>query len=94
MTSRAAPTNVISKQLTFCYRIALKENREALLVLRHQGRLPSATTSLIQKIGEGILVLPRMSRELDHYSLVFFHRGLNYEPVNIYSAGAGRSGPE
>jgi hypothetical protein len=35
-----------------------------------------------------------MTCELDHHSLVFFHRGLDYEPVNIYSAGAGMSGSE
>ena len=76
VTSRAAPTNVISKQLAFCYCIALKQDREALLVLRHQRGLPSASASLVQKIGEGILVLARMPRQLDHHSLVFFHQEL------------------
>jgi len=33
VTSRAAPTKVISKQLTFGYRITLKEDRQALFVL-------------------------------------------------------------
>jgi hypothetical protein len=76
VTSLAAPTNVISKQLTFCYGITLKQNREALLVLRHKSRLPSPSASLVEKIGKSIFVLASVPRELDHHSLVFFHRGL------------------
>ena len=76
MTSLAAPTNVISKQLAFCYRIALKEDRDALLVLRHHCRLPASSASLVQEIGEGILIFSRVSRQLDHHSLVFFHQEL------------------
>ena len=68
--------NVISKQLSFCYCIALKQDREPLLILRHQRWLPSSSASLVQKIGEGIFVLARMPSQLDHDSLVFFHRGL------------------
>ena len=76
MTSRAAPAKVISKQLTFCYGITLEQNGKTLLVLRHERWLPSSSAPLIEKIGERILVLARMPRQLDHYSLVFFHRGL------------------
>ena len=76
MTSRAAPTNVISKPLAFSYRIALKEDRDSLLVLGHQRRLPTSSASLIQKIGKGVFVLSRMSGQLDHNSLVFFHQEL------------------
>ena len=61
MTSRAAPTKVISKQLTFCYGIALEQNGETLLILGHKRRLPSSSAPLIEKIGERILVLARMS---------------------------------
>src|SRR5690349_7041621 len=45
-----------------------------MLVLAHQRRFPTASTSFIQKIGEGILVFTRMPRQLDHHRLVFFHR--------------------
>ena len=76
MTSLAAPTNVISKQLAFCYRIALKEDGDALLVLRHHRWLPASSASLVQEIGEGIFIFSRVSRQLDHHSLVFFHQGL------------------
>ena len=50
-----------------------KKDREPLFVLRHERRLPSATASLVQEVGESILVLTGMPRELDHHSLVFFH---------------------
>ena len=76
VTSRAAPTKVISKQLTFCYGITLKQDGETLFILRHQRRLPSSSAPLVEKIGERILVLARMPRQLDHHSLVFFHREL------------------
>ncbi len=76
MTSRAAPTNVISKQLAFCYCIALKEDRDTFLVLRHQRWLPASSTPLVQEIGESIFIFSRMSRQLDHHSLVFFHQEL------------------
>ena len=76
MTSLAAPTNVISTWLAFRYRIALKEDRDALFILRHHCRFPPSPASLIQEIGEGIFVLSRMSRQLDHHSLVFFHQEL------------------
>lgn len=55
------------------YSASLKENRKSLFVLRHERWLPTATTSLIEKIGERVLILTCMLRELDHDSLVFFH---------------------
>jgi hypothetical protein len=64
------------QQLAFCYRIALEEDRDALLVLRHHCGLPASSASLVQEISESILVFPRMPRQLDHHSLVFFHREL------------------
>jgi hypothetical protein len=67
---------VISKQLAFRYGIALKEDRDTLLVLGHHGGFPTSPTAFVQKIGEGIFVLSRMTRELDYDSLVFFHREL------------------
>ena len=76
MTSRAAPTKVISKQLTFCYGITLKQDYESLFILRHQRRLPSSSAPLVQQIRESILVLARVPRQLDYHSLVFFHQEL------------------
>lgn len=67
---------MISKQLAFRYGIALKKDRDALLVLRHHRRLPTSSASLIQKIGKGIFILSSMARELDYDSLVFFHQEL------------------
>lgn len=74
VTSRAAPTKVISRLLAFRYGITLKQNCESLFILRHQRRFPSAPASLVQKISESVLVFARVSRQLDHYSLVFFHQ--------------------
>ena len=76
MTSLAAPTNVISTWLAFRYRIALKEDRHALFILRHHCRFPPSSASLIQKIRKGIFILSCMPRELDYDSLVFFHQEL------------------
>ncbi len=76
VTSRAAPTNVISNQLTFCYGITLKQDGETLVILRHQRWLPSPSASLVQEIGERIFIFARVPRQLDYHSLVFFHREL------------------
>jgi hypothetical protein len=67
---------VISNQLAFRYCIALKKDRDTLLVLGHHRRLPTSAASLVQKVGKGIFVLSRMARELDYDSLVFFHQEL------------------
>jgi hypothetical protein len=67
---------VISKQLAFRYCIALKKDRDALLVLGHHRRFPTSSAPLIQKIGKGIFILSCMARELDYDSLVFFHQQL------------------
>ena len=64
------------QMLAFCHGIALKEDGDTLLVLRHQRGLPTASASLVQEIGEGILVFSRVSRQLHHHSLVFFHQEL------------------
>ena len=76
MTSRAAPTKVISKLLPFRYCIALKKDRDALLVLGHHRRLPASSAPFVQKVGKSIFILSRMARELDYDSLVFFHQEL------------------
>ena len=64
------------QQLAFCYRIALEQDDQALLILGHQCRLQAATAPLIQKICEGIFIFAGVTSELDHHSLVFFHQEL------------------
>ena len=76
MTSRAAPTKVISNQLAFCYCITLKQDGQALFILRHECWLPSASAPLIEKIGERVFVLARVPRQFHYNSLVFFHQEL------------------
>lgn len=73
----------------FGYCVALKQNDQSLAVLRHECRLPSPPASLVEQIGESILVFPRMTRELDHDSLIFFHRELDYVPVVIHNMMPG-----
>src|SRR5215217_4412387 len=51
----------------------LEHQRHAMLVLRHQGGTPSAAASLVQQIGQRVLVVTRVSREAKHHRLVFFH---------------------
>src|SRR5215211_7551009 len=52
---------------------SLEYQRDAMLVLRHHRWPPSAAASLVQQIGERILVVTCMSREAKHDGLVFFH---------------------
>jgi hypothetical protein len=67
---------VISKQLAFRYCIALKKDRDALLVLGHHRRLPTSAAPLVQKVCKSVFVLSCVTRELDYDSLVFFHQEL------------------
>jgi len=76
VTSRAAPTKVISNQLAFRYCITLKQDGQALFILRHECWLPAASAPLVEKIGERVFVLPRVPRQLHYNSLVFFHQEL------------------
>jgi hypothetical protein len=95
VTSRAAPTKVISRSLTFRYGITLKEDREPLFILRHQRWLPASSAPLIQEIGESIFVFARVPRQLDHHSLVFFHQELEiYEPLASIVRAKKYLGPE
>jgi hypothetical protein len=64
------------QNLAFGYRIALKQYRDTLLILRHHGGLPASPASLVQKVGESIFVFAGMPRQLHHDSLVFFHEAL------------------
>jgi uracil phosphoribosyltransferase len=51
----------------------LEDERQAVLVLRHAGELPSASTALVQQIRQRILVVARVARQPQHHCLVFFH---------------------
>jgi len=66
-----------------------EKDRQALFILRHQSRLPTAAAPLIEKVGQCILILTCVSRELDHDSLVFFHaeRRRRYVSAGIVSSG-------
>jgi hypothetical protein len=75
--------------LAFCYGITLKQDDQSLRVLRHEGRFPSPATPLIEQVGERILVFSGMTGELDHDSLVFFHRQLDYVPVAMHRSMPG-----
>jgi hypothetical protein len=44
-----------------------------LAALRDKSWLPAASAPLVEQIREGIFILTRMARKLDHYSLIFFH---------------------
>ena len=44
-----------------------------MLILGHERGLPSASASLIQKIGQRVFVLTCVASKLDYDSLVFFH---------------------
>src|SRR6266536_2642336 len=74
VTSRAAPTKVISKPaLAFDYGATLEENRQALIVLRHQRRLPAAPAPFVEQVCESVFIFTRAPGELQHHRLVFFH---------------------
>lgn len=53
--------------------VALEHDRQARAVLRHHRRLPAGAASLVEKIGERVLVVAGVSRQLQHHRLVFFH---------------------
>lgn len=76
------------KLLAFSQCITLKEDRQALFILRHHRGLPPSSAPFIQQIGEGIFVLSRMPGKLDHHSLVFFHQELEIMSPTTLGAGA------
>ena len=59
--------------LVVILRIATKDHRQALVILRHHDRIPAATTPFIEQVREGIFILPRMPRQPQYHRLVFFH---------------------
>ncbi len=54
-------------------RVAAENHRQALIVLRHHHRIPTATTALVEEIGQRILVLASMASQPEHDGLIFFH---------------------
>ena len=61
--------------LSFSDSVSLEKYDQAMLTLRHECRFPAAPASLVQKVGQGVFVFPRVARELDYDGLVFFHAG-------------------
>ena len=51
----------------------LEDEREAVLVLRHAGKLPSASTAFVQQVRQRVLVVACVARQPQHHRLVFFH---------------------
>lgn len=51
----------------------MEENRQALIVLGHHARFPSASYPFIQEIGERVFVFPGVSGQTYDHRLVFFH---------------------
>lgn len=80
--------------LAFSSCVTLEQDRQSVLILRHERGLPASPASLVEKIGESIFVLVGVSRELDHHCLVFFHRELDYEPVTNNRLEQGIPGQE
>jgi hypothetical protein len=74
--SRSSHKGYLQPLLSLGHSTALKKDGQAMLVLRHERGLPPAPASLIQKVGQRVFVLTRVSRELDYYSLIFFHMGV------------------
>jgi uracil phosphoribosyltransferase len=55
----------------------LEDDRQALAILGHERRLPSAAASLVEQIGERVFVFLRAPRQSEYDGLVFFHAGEN-----------------
>ena len=53
----------------------LEDEREAVAVLGHHRWPPSTSTSLVEQIGQRILIVPGVARKAQHHCLVFFHGG-------------------
>ena len=53
--------------------LPLEDDRQALFILRHHRRFPSASHALVEQIGERILILTSAAREPMDDRLVFFH---------------------
>ena len=63
----------LQADLSFGHSTALKKNDQSMFVLRHHGRLPAPSASLVQKVGQRVFVFPCVTGELHYYGLIFFH---------------------
>jgi uracil phosphoribosyltransferase len=86
MRCRAAPASGSSSTappraelLTSGVRIAraFENHNQTLGVLRHERRAPSGPTSLIQEVGQGILIVVHVPGQAQDDGLIFFHAGEN-----------------
>jgi uracil phosphoribosyltransferase len=57
----------------FAVGLTLEDDRQALFVLRHHRRFPSASHALVEQVGKRILILTSAAREPMDDRLVFFH---------------------
>lgn len=55
------------------FRRSTEYQHQLLTPLADKRRLPAATAALVQQIRQGIFILTRVPRKLDHHSLIFFH---------------------
>src|SRR5574338_1548320 len=62
-----------SRSDAICLRIALENDGQALFILRHHGGLPTAPHTLVEEIGERVLVLTSVPGQAMNHRLVFFH---------------------
>jgi hypothetical protein len=74
--SRSSYKGYLQPLLSLGDSTALEKDCQAMFVLRHERRLPPSPASLVQKVGQCVFILTRVARELDYYSLVFFHMGV------------------
>jgi len=54
-------------------RVAAKDHGQALIVLRHHDRIPSATTAFIEQVCERVFIFACVTRQSEHDRLIFFH---------------------
>ena len=74
--SRSSHKRYLQSPLSLGHSATLEKDGQAMLVLRHERRLPPSSASFVQKVGQRVFVFTRVSRELDYYGLVFFHMGV------------------
>jgi uracil phosphoribosyltransferase len=66
---------VYARRLLLPIARTLEDDRESMIVLRHHRRSPTASTPLVEQVGQRVFVVPGVAREAQHHCLVFFHVG-------------------